>query len=290
MPSPRIALLTCAGCLSSATPRREDAYEHDREMAAFVPAFRDAGMELVETDWRSGFDASDYDLVWVRSTWDYAEHCPEFLAMLDAAAKLSRVANSPALIRWNLNKHYLMEMDPSRQPIIPSLFVGAQAMRAAEAFDALGCDQLVAKPVVGAAGLGQRLLARGADDDALIRPGQFAQPLIASIRDFGEISLIFIAGTFSHAVRKTARGGEYRIQVIHGGGEDAYTPDDETVRAAARYLDALPTPAVAVRVDLVRGDAGWLLMELEAIEPHLFPNFGQDVGERCAAACWAMLG
>lgn len=286
----RIAFLTCAGCLPDALQRRDDAYEHDREVAAFTPAFRVAGLDLDVVDWRSDFDPASFNLVWIRSTWDYAAHCAEFLDRIDAAAAVTRVANPPAAIRWNLNKHYLLNMDPATQPIIPSLFIGTRPEPASDLFEKLQTDMIVTKPVVGSTGLGQQLLIRDHHDDVLVPPGSFAQPMIPSIRSFGELSLIFVGREFSHAVRKTAGADDYRIQVIYGGGEEAYAPDADTICAAARYLDALPCPTLAARVDLVQGPDGWMLMELECIEPHLFPTFGPRSARKFAAAIAAMLG
>ena len=65
---------------------------------------------------------------------------------------------------------------------------------------------------------------------------------------------------------------------------------DKYYAAAARFVTALPVPALACRVDMVPTAAGPLLMELEVIEPHLFPQFGPDLGERAAQACGRLLG
>lgn len=102
--------------------------------------------------------------------------------------------------------------------------------------------------------------------------------------------MIFIDGQFCHAVRKVPAAGEYRIQVIHGGSEIAYTPTYSEIATAQAFIDALPVPALAARVDMVPHQAQLLLMELEVIEPHLFPTFGPDLGSRLAAACARLIG
>lgn len=283
----KVAYLACAECLPDAPDRRVDAYEHDREFEALAPAIAARGGELIAVDWRA-CDPAAFHLAFVRTTWDYVEREAEFLAFLDRAAAVTRVANAPELVRWNLSKRYLAELAGRGLPVIPSLFVDRD-VPLAEAFDALGCDELVLKPVVGASGLGQARLTRAEATGKTLPPDLFAQPLIPEIVTWGEVSMIFVDGAFSHAVRKTAADGEYRIHVMHGGAEEAYAPSADEIAVAQAFIDALPAPALAARVDLVPHDGRLLLMELEVIEPHLFPQFGADLGERVAAACEALL-
>lgn len=216
------------------------------------------------------------------------EHEAEFLAFLDRAARLAPVANDPALVRWNLSKRYLQELAAKGLPVIPSLFVDTPTP-AAEAFDLFGVDEVILKPVVGAGGFGQTRLTRDQAQGVLIAPGQFAQPLVPEIMTQGEVSLIFVDGAFSHAVRKLPGGGDYRIQVIHGGGDHPYDPSPAQIEAARAFAAALPVPALACRVDVIPTPAGLLLMELEVIEPHLFPTYGPQLGERMAQACGRLL-
>lgn len=216
------------------------------------------------------------------------DHQAEFLAFLDRASRLAPVANDPALVRWNLSKRYLEELGFKGLRVIPSLFVESP-VSAADAFTALAADEIVVKPVVGGGGFGQTRLTRAEAADVVLQPGQFVQPLIPEIMTEGEISLIFVDGEFSHAVRKLPRGGEYRIQVIHGGSEHAYAPSSAEIEVAQAFVAALPVPALACRVDLVTTAHGPLLMELEAIEPHLFPTYGAQLGERMAEACGRLL-
>nr|MBP9231582.1 hypothetical protein [Phenylobacterium sp.] len=58
---------------------------------------------------------------------------------------------------------------------------------------------------------------------------------------------------------------------------------------ARTFVTALPVPALACRVDVIPTAHGLLLMELEAIEPHLFPTYGAQLGERVAHACGRLL-
>ncbi|MEI6440583.1 MAG: hypothetical protein WCO83_10285 [Alphaproteobacteria bacterium] len=280
----RIGYLACAEVLPGAVKRRPDAFEHDQEVAAIRPALEACGVDLVEIDWRL-CDPTEFDLLWVRTTWDYVRREAEFLAFLARAQEATRVENSLEVIAWNLSKRYLRGLIDKGLPVIPSLFV-EKATPLGEVFDALGVDEIVLKPVIGAGGFGQsRLHLKDLDPRAEMSAELFAQPLIPEICTFGEISMIFVDGEFSHALRKTPIAGEYRIQVIHGGKNQPYQPSTGEIAIAKSFVDSLPAPALACRVDLVPHGEGLLLMELEAIEPHLFPEFGPDLGPLVAKAC-----
>ncbi len=78
--------------------------------------------EVVEWD-DAGVDWSGYHTTLLRSTWDYSARLPEFLAWLDRAATVTRVLNPPAVVRWNLDKHYLAELRAAGVAIVPTFFV-----------------------------------------------------------------------------------------------------------------------------------------------------------------------
>lgn len=278
----KVAFLACADVLTTTPKRRVDAYEHDRELEAFTPAFAARGLELTEVDWRA-CDPAAFDLIFLRTCWDYTDHEAEFLAFLDRAQAVSRVANDPTLVRWNLSKLYLRELAAKGLPVIPSLFTDT-AIPLAEAFERLGADELVLKPVVGSSGFGQARTALADARGQVLEPDRFAQPLIPEISTWGEVSLIFAGGVYSHAVRKTAGAGDYRIHVMHGGAEHAHQASAAEIAVGQAFIDALPVQPLAARVDLVPHGGGWLLMEVEAIEPHLFPQYAPDLGERLAQA------
>ena len=100
-----IGFLGCAATLPASNggsaERRGDAFEHDLEVAALRPCFDDAGLELVELDWRAPLEAFDgIDLVLLGTAWDYQDHPAEFIARLDALdAKGIAVCNSPPFRR-----------------------------------------------------------------------------------------------------------------------------------------------------------------------------------------------
>ena len=111
------------------------------------------------------------------------------------------------------------------------------------------------------------------------------QPFLPAIQTEGELSFIFIDGEFSHALKKSAAKGDYRIQSSYGGTEAAIVPSKSDLEQAIRVLSSVDDELLYARVDMLRADDGELyLMELEAIEPYLYPLEGPVLGPRLAAA------
>jgi len=99
----------------------------------------------------------------------------------------------------------------------------------------------------------------------------------------GETSLIFLAGRYSHTVRKIAKPGEFRVQGDHGGTVHPHEASTDEIAFAETAVAACPSPPCYARVDLLRTDDGrWLLMELELIEPELFFCFRPQAAEELA--------
>ena len=284
----KIAFLTCPGTHPGSDRRRADAYEHDTQMAALRPAFADAGMQLVEIDWRAPMaQFADMAAVLIGTPWDYHDDEPAFLAKLEQldAADI-RVMNSPDLVRWNARKTYLDTLHIRGAATIPTVWLDrADAADIASAMDRFGCDSVVAKRQVGAGAEGQTIHHRGAIEQGWqMGEPMMIQPFLDTIAKTGEISLLFIDGEFSHALVKRPAHGDYRVQSIYGGVEEAVIPAPQQIRAAQQVMDAIPfdTPLYA-RIDMVESDSGeMLVMEAEMIEPYLYPEQGPELGPRMA--------
>jgi len=293
----RIGFLACADTLPGEGPRRGDAFEHDLEVAALRPAFADAGLELVERDWRAPLVAFEgLDAVLLGTAWDYQDHPEEFVARLDAlAAQGVEVCNPPDVVRWNADKRYLTKLEASGARIVPTQWHDdATHAEVLAAMDRFATDRVVVKRQVGAGGLGQHSFTRDTLPDEGWSLGHRAmiQPFLPAILDEGEYTFVFIDGAFSHGVRKRAGKDDYRIQSLFGGYEEDFAPSPEDRAAADAVIAALPfTGLLYARVDMVRKDDGQLaVMECELIEPYLYPEQSRDLGERMARAIVPRLG
>lgn len=288
----KIAYLASKVTLPGSPVRRSDAFEHDRMMDALRAPFADLGMEVIDVDWAEQTqDWASYSAVIIGTTWDYWDHAEEFLKTLDKIEQQTRLFNSAELVRWNSHKSYLKDLAEEEVRVIPTLWID-QVDDAAfrNAFEALGSDDLVFKRQVGAGADGQFRLSPTDPRPEMPHP-MMVQPFMPKIQEEGEYSFIFIYGSFSHALLKQAKAGDYRIQSTYGGVETAITPSDEDLADAAAILDILREIPLYARVDMLRGDDGrLLLMELELIEPYLYPLEGKRLGRMMAMAVRMRLG
>lgn len=265
-------------------------------VAALTPAFAARGLALEPIDWRAPLERFEsVAAALIGTPWDYFDLADEFLAKLDALdAAGVPVLNSPEVVGWNIEKTYLRDLAERGAPTIPTLWL-ADAGRddILAALDHFGADSVVVKRQVGGGALGQHRFAR---DDLppegwRMSHATMIQPFLPAIVEEGEISLIFIAGAFSHALRKRAAEGDYRIQSLFGGREEDFVPSPAELAQAGAVLAACPFAApLYARIDMVRLPSGELaVMEAELIEPYLYPEQGPLLGERLAASVAAQL-
>ncbi|WP_435418115.1 hypothetical protein WAB17_00635 [Parerythrobacter aurantius] len=285
-----IAFLTCPGTHPGSPDRRADAFEHDLMVAAIRPELEARGHALVEIDWRSDLAAfADMPLVLVGTPWDYHDSEEQFLAKLDALEAAGHiVCNSAATVRWNARKTYLQDLEASGAATIPTAWIAAPvAADVLDAMDRFGTDTVVAKRQVGAGAEGQSIHHRATlDPQWNMEHPAMLQPFLPQIQEDGEYSFLFVDGQFSHALRKRAAQGDYRVQSIYGGTEEVLNPSGEDLAAAEAVVDTVPVgKPLYARIDMVRGASGQLLlMEAEMIEPYLYPEQGARLGELIAGA------
>lgn len=285
MPRPRIAIATCA-----AYPKLKGDDEMLRE------ALRRRGCEAESVVWDAGDVAWEgFDLCLVRSTWDYHDKYEEFLAWTRRVKAASTLHNPADLIAWNSDKRYLRQLAEAGVPMVPTLWVGrgAEVDLAADMAER-GWGEAVVKPVVD---LGAKNLHRVPASEAqnalatvLERQEAMVQPFLPSLEAEGELSLIYIEGVFSHAVRKHPAAGDFRVQSIWGGTVAPADPEPQHVEVAEQALNHLDKPPLYARVDLVTDLAGEpTLIELELIEPNLYLSTDPGSAERLADAAIRLL-
>jgi len=268
-------------------------YVIDDELAVLPLA--DLGWEVFTVSWRQAETPwSAFDAVVIRSTWDYWHDVPAFLDTLAAVDRQTRLANSLELVRWNLRKTYLRELEARGVATVPTIWLetGFAVANLPRCVEELAARQLVVKPIVGANGEDAFRVDTAATDTELQRleetfhgRGCMVQPFRARVLGEGEYSLFYFAGDFSHAILKTPRAGEFRSQEERGARITPIVPDARLADAGRRAVDALPERALYARVDLVRNDAEeFEVMELELIEPSLYLRTQVDAPDRLARA------
>ena len=271
---------------------------YDAEAVAPLAAL---GWTVETVPWRSGADWDAYDLVVIRSPWDYQDAPGDFLDVLGAIdGSAARLENPLPVVRWNLRKTYLRDLERAGVPVVPTRWAegGLTADALAGAFRQWGVPEVVAKPVVSANADGTFRL--GPDpatwDEALTtldgRPC-LVQPFLPAVVSEGELSAFAFGGDVSHAVLKTPAAGDFRVQEEHGGVIRGVAPTPELLALSERALAAVPhgAPLLYARVDAARLPSGALaVMELELIEPSLYFPFAEGSAARFAAALDRLCG
>ncbi|MFC4346963.1 RimK family alpha-L-glutamate ligase [Kordiimonas lipolytica] len=262
--------------------RRSDAFEHDQMMENLTAAFETRGAKVTDVSWDDkDVNWSSFDAVMIGTTWDYWDRLDEFLETLEKIETKTRLFNAPELVRWNIDKRYLRDLEGKDVRLIPTIWADKATPEViAGAFETFGTEKLVAKRQVGAGADGQHMLKRGDAVPDMPHP-MMIQPYMDAIVKEGELSFIFIGGELSHTLLKTAADGDYRIQSAYGGKETPVEPAAEDVAQAAKALAAAPIAPLYARVDMIRSeDGGLYLMEMELIEPFLYPLQGPELGAR----------
>ena len=275
---PRVALATFTGFPT--------LWDDDRLLLAPLDALGVAAEPAVWDD--PAVDWSSYDLIVVRSTWDYTWRREEFL---DWAASVPALLNPVEVLAWNTDKRYLAELAAAGVPVVPTTFVAP-----GEAYDVPAGEHVV-KPTVSAGSRDTRRFAAGEDSrahaEALLAAGRtvMVQPYQAAVDVAGETAVLSFDGVHSHAARK----GPVLVPELTNPHDVSITPAQATpaqleVARAALAVVPVAEPLLYARVDVVPGaDGEPVLMELEVTEPSLFLSTAAGAAERFAAAIAARL-
>jgi glutathione synthase/RimK-type ligase-like ATP-grasp enzyme len=272
----RVAIVTCEG------------HDVDPDSPLLLSALEAADMpaELVIWD-DQHVDWETYDLCVIRSTWNYSSRLDEFLRWAEG---VERLENPFPVVKFSCDKHYLGELAERGHAVVPTTFcdVGAEPVFPEGDF--------VVKPCVG---VGSIDAARYRDNEhaaarhhvaSLHESGRdvLIQPYVQSVDVVGERAMIFVAGTFAHAMTKAAmlntapeeRDWRFRRdQMSLAVGEPSAVAFAQGVLGELGYDHLL-----YARVDLVGVDGGWAVMELELVEPSLFLSYDAETTRRLAEA------
>jgi glutathione synthase/RimK-type ligase-like ATP-grasp enzyme len=278
------------------------AYLTMADPADFVMDYDLSFESMARLGWRAepvvwndpGVDWDAYDVVYICTPWDYTDDAEHFIAVLETIDRSRAVLmNDLSLVRWNLAKTYLRELESKGVAVVPSRwFDRFAAVPFVELFAEFDAGKLVVKPQVGcnaedtfvldappSGRLGETLRETFAE-----RP-LFVQPFLPHILDEGEYSVILFGGSCSHAILKTPKAGDFRSQEEHGAEITSVDPSPALVAAAERALASVTPVPVYGRADFVRDDADvFRLMELEIIEPSLYFRTAAGSADRFAAA------
>jgi hypothetical protein len=287
---PRVALVTC-----------QELPDPDPDDRLLIEPLRERGVGVDALTWdQPGLDWARYDLVVLRSPWDYAARRDEFVAW---AHTVPALANPAPVVAWNTDKRYLAQLASAGVPVVPTQYLAPTDPPWAPP----GTGEYVVKPTVGAGSLstGRYDLSHPEQRAAAVRhvarfraTGRITmiQPYLTAVDTYGETALLFLGGRFSHAIRKGPMLGGPDVQET-----GLYRPEDISARQPSRaelavaeqVLAAVPggTDLLYARVDLLPGQDGHpVLVEVELTEPSLYLGYAPGAAARLADAIVARLG
>ena len=147
-----------------------------------------------------------------RSTWDYFEKFAEFCRWMQQIEGGTHLFNTPSLVRWNIDKHYLRDLAERGVNVPKTHFIErGETSTLRELVTANRWSEVILKPAVsGAARHTYRINNANIEaHEAVLREllreeAMMLQPFLSSVLNQGEVSLVVIGGRCTHAVRKVA--------------------------------------------------------------------------------------
>lgn len=263
LPRPRVYLATCL-----------HLPEPDVDENLLLRALAEVGVTAEMRAWDDPLvDWSQASCVVIRSTWNYFNHHDAFLAWVARVGAVTKLFNPPEIVAWNSHKKYLLDLEKRGLAIVPTWFADrGQTTSLREGCAARRWTDVVVKPTVSAGSFSTHRFSGAMEGgDELLRSltaerDVMIQPYISSVDDYGERSIIWIDGAFTHAIRKTPRfaGGHEKVS-----GAMPIAPEEASF--AGKVIASIEPRPLYARCDLARDQFGEpMIMELELIEPSLF--------------------
>ena len=251
-----------------------------KEDELVMNALKKFNLKVNKKDWHdAAFDWSTTRSVIFRSTWDYFDKFDEFKTWLNKIKNQCFLINSHEIISWNVDKHYLLDLQKKGIPIPESIFIPKnKSIDLSLLMKKNQWDEIVVKPTIsGAAKNTYRLKEEDLSSfqnkwENLISQEDFiVQEFQKQVISKGEVALMVFGGKYTHAVLKQAKKGDFRVQDDFGGSIAIYSPDKEMIELAEKSVKTMsPVPAYA-RVDVIWNNNSKLVVsELELIEPELW--------------------
>jgi O-ureido-D-serine cyclo-ligase len=251
-----------------------------------------------------------FDLVVANGAWDNIHRPAEFLSWAESTARTVPVVNTPATLRWGMDKRYLAHLAAAGVATVPTTW-----LRPAGGEDTtlhpLPPGDCVVKPAVSGGGFQTARYRPGEHAAARVHIRQLldagrdvmVQPYVGAVDVDGERGLVFLAGRFSHAIRKgpLLRHGtgprshlwqHEQITAVEPTPAELALARSALARSALAVAERLLGPTTYARVDLIPLAGTVAVLELELVDPALFfevepgtaPRFARILAQQMADA------
>ncbi|QNF34518.1 hypothetical protein HUW51_17960 [Adhaeribacter swui] len=241
---------------------------------------KEKGLDLTFEIWNDPkVNWDKYDLLLLKSPWDYFDYIIDFREWLDVIEKKNiPMLNPLKTVRWNTDKHYLGDIEAAGFNITPTLWIEpGEAFKLEQIFRHYGTEKIIIKPCVSGGAKNTFAISRdNAEEQAIKLNALFAQesflaqPFLPEVQTQGEWSFIFFNGQFSHCLLKTPQEGDFRVQHYLGGSIFPKDAPPHLLLQASGIVQQFAANCLYARVDCLEVNGSFMLMELELIEPFLF--------------------
>ena len=265
----------------------EDLSDFECYDELLIPPMNDLGWDVSFIPWDlSDVNWDEYDIVLIRSTWDYQSRIQEFLKVLESIDKSKSLLLNPLpIIHQNIEKTYLIELEAKGIDTIPSIFQKKfNTEKVMQSFSDFNCDKIIIKPVVGANAdniiLGSKFEIKSQLHEIKSIYSELPyiiQPFLNSVLKEGEFSLMYFNNKYSHAISKIPKEGDFRVQEEHGGKINIIkNVPKEIQNLADKVIKILPKNCFYSRIDILLMHGEPKVIEVELIEPSLYFNLDPE--------------
>lgn len=275
-------------------PKKIDPYIQNvlKEDRLVMDGLEKLNLRTIKKDWNdTNFNWSSTKSAIFRSTWDYFDQFSNFRNWLELVKEQCYLINPYEQINWNLDKHYLLDLQKLDLPIVESVFVSKKTQLNLETISkSKNWKDIVIKPTISGAArhtyhlkndeikkFQDKWLSLTNNEDFMVQ--EFQKNILSS----GEIAVMIFGGEYSHSVLKKAKKGDFRVQDDFGGSVEKINPSLEIIELAEKTVKSLKTMPLYARVDIILdNDSSPVISELELIEPELWFRFKEESAYKLA--------
>ena len=275
-------------------PNKIDPYIENvlKEDGLVIDGLEKLNLRTIKKDWNdTNFNWSSTKSAIFRSTWDYFDQFSNFRNWLELVKKQCYLINPYGQINWNLDKHYLLDLQKLDLPIVESVFVSKKTQLNLETISkSKNWKDIVIKPTISGAArhtyhlkndeikkFQDKWISLTNNEDFMVQ--EFQKNILSS----GEIAVMLFGGEYSHSVLKKAKKGDFRVQDDFGGSVEKINPSLEIIELAEKTVKSLKTLPLYARVDIIFDNVNNpVISELELIEPELWFRFKEESAYKLA--------
>ena len=275
-------------------PKKIDPYIQNvlKEDRLVMDGLEKLNLRTIKKDWNdTNFNWSSTKSAIFRSTWDYFDQFSNFRNWLELVKEQCYLINPYEQINWNLDKHYLLDLQKLDLPIVESVFVSKKTQLNLETISkSKNWKDIVIKPTISGAArhtyhlkndeikkFQDKWLSLTNNEDFMVQ--EFQKNILST----GEIAVMLFGGEYSHSVLKKAKKGDFRVQDDFGGSVEIINPSLEIIELAEKTVKSLKTSPLYARVDIIFDNgSNPVISELELIEPELWFRFKEESAYKLA--------